>query len=234
MSRATKAVTERYLTTTSSRSGPISLAHYEQAAVGLRRRLGTWLPASGSRVLDLGCGLGELLYLCRTLGCTGLVGVNLCREEIDAAAPLVQAALECAHIVDYLRGNQGTFDWIGALNILEHLDKDTLLDVLQLAARRLSPGGFLVAMVPNAISPFGNLTRHWDFTHEWAFTPNNFRQLAPIAGFSNDVEFRECGPVPHGLVSGARWLLWQGIRGLIKAGRWSRWRIARKVSTRWI
>jgi hypothetical protein len=71
-------------------------------------------------------------------------------------------------------------------------------------------------MVPNALSPFGTVTRYWDFTHEWAFTPNNFRQLAPLAGFSGDVEFRECGPVPHGVVSGTRWLLWQAIRALIK------------------
>jgi len=67
-------------------------------------------------------------------------------------------------------------------------------------------------MVPNAISPFGGLTRHWDITHEWAFTPNNFQQLAPLAGFDSRVEFRECGPVVHGVVSAARYLLWQFIR----------------------
>jgi hypothetical protein len=67
-------------------------------------------------------------------------------------------------------------------------------------------------MVPNAISPFGTLTRHWDITHEWAFTPNNFRQLAELTNFDPEMEFRECGPVVHGLTSAIRYILWQGIR----------------------
>jgi len=212
MSKATKEVVERYLSTTSSRGGPVDSAHYEEATIGLRRRIGKWLPAANTRILDLGCGLGELLYLCRTLGCAKVVGVNLCREEIEAARHHVKAHFECMDILEYLKGCKETFDCIFALNILEHLDKDALLQVLRLSSEHLSPGGTLVAMVPNAISPFGTVTRYWDFTHEWAFTPNNFRQLAPLAGFCSQVEFRECGPVPHGLISGVRWLLWQGIR----------------------
>jgi SAM-dependent methyltransferase len=168
-------------------------------------------------VLDLGCGLGEFLYLCQQLGCKELVGVNLCEDEINAARHFVNADFQCMHLLDYLRSSNQIFDWIGALNILEHLGKDEVLEVLNLVSKRLSPGGVLVAMVPNAISPFGNLTRHWDYTHEWAFTPNNFRQLAPITGFDPQIEFRECGPVPYAFISSVRWLLWQIIRLGIRA-----------------
>ncbi|HLA09960.1 MAG TPA: hypothetical protein VJ023_05035, partial [Pyrinomonadaceae bacterium] len=90
--------------------------------------------------------------------------------------------------------------------------KEKLLEILRECSRVLRPGGTLVAMVPNAVSPFGSLTRHWDITHEWAFTTNNFRQLATLCGFSPDVNFRECGPEPHGLVSAARFALWQLVR----------------------
>ena len=76
----------------------------------------------------------------------------------------------------------------------------------------LKPGGTLVVMVPNATSPFGGMTRYWDFTHEIAFTPSSVRQLARLVGFKSDVEFRECGPIPHGLISGVRYLLWQAFR----------------------
>lgn len=216
MSKATKEVIEGYLTTTSSRSGPVDAAHYKAEAPGLRRRLGPWLPGKDARILDLGCGLGELLYLCQTLGCAEMVGVNLCLEEIEAARPFVQARFECMDIVEYLKSSHETFDYIFALNILEHLDKDTLLEVLRLSSEHLAPAGMLVAMVPNAISPFGTVTRYWDFTHEWAFTPNNFRQLAPLTDFAGCVEFRECGPVPYAFVSSIRWFLWQGIRVFIK------------------
>jgi hypothetical protein len=67
-------------------------------------------------------------------------------------------------------------------------------------------------MVPNALSPFGAMTRHWDITHEWAFTPNNFRQLVALADLDSEIEFRECGPMVHGLVSAARYVLWQAVR----------------------
>jgi hypothetical protein len=73
-------------------------------------------------------------------------------------------------------------------------------------------------MVPNAMSPFGASTRYWDITHQIAFTPSSVRQLARMAGFGeHEVDFRECGPMPHGVKSAVRYLAWQGLRGAIAA-----------------
>jgi hypothetical protein len=70
----------------------------------------------------------------------------------------------------------------------------------------------LVAIVPNAVSPFGSLTRHWDITHEWAFTTNNFRQLAALSRLDGEISFRETRPIAHGLISFIRAVLWQFLR----------------------
>ena len=207
-----------YFRTTSGRE-PDQQSYRERCARSsdaLARQLKGWLPHADQAALDLGCGRGELLYFLQQMGLTDLVGVNLCQEEIEDAHQKVKADFACEDVVEFLRNTERSFDWIGALNILEHLDHDAVLEALSLIASRLRPGGVLVAQVPNAISPFGCLTRHWDFTHQWAFTPNNFRQLAPLAGFDRHIEYRECGPVPHGLKSMVRYLLWRVLRLAIK------------------
>ncbi len=187
---------------------------YRTATLGLQRGLGDWLEVSGKRVLDLGCGTGELCWLARERGASLVVGVNLSQGEIDFARPQVNAQFVCQDILEYLRGcEDGGFDRIFALNILEHLEKDLLVAVLEQARRCLADGGTLVAMVPNATSAYGSMTRYWDITHCIAFTPSAVNQLTRLCGFSA-AEFREWGPVPHGIVSATRYVIWQVIRAM--------------------
>jgi 2-polyprenyl-3-methyl-5-hydroxy-6-metoxy-1,4-benzoquinol methylase len=207
-------VTRHYYQTTAGRGHSASKAYYDQVAAGLHRRLHPWLPQhTSARCLDLACGCGEVLYLLEQLDFPHTVGIDLCEEEVEHARCYVHGQVVQADVLSWLQQSESaTFDFITALNFLEHLSKDMLFAVLSECARVLRPGGVLIAMVPNAISPLGGLTRHWDITHEWAFTPNNFRQLAPITGFRPKVDFRECGPVPYGIKSSIRYVLWQMIR----------------------
>jgi SAM-dependent methyltransferase len=207
-------ITALYYRTTSGRGHRPTNKYYETAANLLRRRLGPWMPRQKtSRCLDLACGCGEMIYCLEREGFENTAGVDLCREEIDEGRLFVTGDLVHSDVLEYLRQTDSqSFDFISAFNFLEHLPKDTLRDVLIETRRVLRSGGALVAMVPNAISPFSGITRYWDITHEWAFSPNNFRQLAALTGFDPTVEFRECGPSPHGLVSGIRYVVWRAIR----------------------
>jgi len=205
-----------YHRTTSRRAGEMTSERLEQSALGLKRRLKGWLPPSGSSVLDLGCGRGELLYLMKQIGLRSLTGVNLCADELHEAAQFVEANFHCMDVINFLSNSDTQYDYIFALNLFEHFEKDKLYQLFSNTLRCLKSGGTLILMVPNAVSPFGAMTRHWDYTHEWAFTQNNFEQLIELTGFQAKIQFRECGPIAHGFISLVRVIMWKFIRQLIR------------------
>jgi len=213
---AHRRVVENYFETTSSHGGVID-QDYDSVVAGIARRLGDWCDVRGKDVIDLGSGTGEVCKLAIECGARSVTGVNLSASEIAFAGRHSTTEFVCQDVVAFLaERTPDSIDLIFALNILEHLDKNALVSLLDAAQRSLRPGGRLVAMVPNATSPFGGMTRYWDFTHQMAFTPSLVRQLMHLAGFGT-VEFREVGPIRHGLKSGIRYAAWQGIRQLIKA-----------------
>jgi len=89
--------------------------------------------------------------------------------------------------------------------------EDEILRVLHLIHQSLKPGGRLLAVTPNGLSPFGGATRYWDFSHETGFTPASWRQVARITGFG-DIQFEEYGPIPHSLSGRIRTILWSLVR----------------------
>ncbi len=55
------------------------------------------------------------------------------------------------------------------------------------------------------------VVRYGDFTHEQVFTRVSLSQVLLTSGF-RDLRFFEDVPVPHGIKSGGRWLLWKLLR----------------------
>lgn len=215
----TENIVRHYYTTTAGRGHVPNRDYYDRSADGLLRRLGSWLPSDTKTVcLDLACGCGEMVYSLERSGISNTQGVDLSPEVIERARPFVKGSLVCSDVLTHLTGLPArSIDFITAFNFLEHLPKDDILPFLSQVRRVLAPGGTLILMVPNAVSPFGGMTRHWDMTHEWGFTPNNFHQLAPLAGFDPDIEFRECGPIAYGFTSSIRVVAWQAMRAAIAA-----------------
>ncbi len=209
-------VIDQYFETTSSRS-PFTEAMKADAVKGLDRLLGDWGAQAGEVVVDLGSGMGEGCLFALSRGAASATGINLSGGENELARERVPGATFVdTDIVSGLKAlPDASVDRIMALNILEHIDKQTLAAVLEEAVRVLKPTGCLIAMTPNAGSPWGTMTRYWDITHEIAYTPSSFRQIGALCGFGR-FAFRECGPRPHGLVSSIRYVLWQMIRLSIK------------------
>lgn len=208
-----KDLLQQYLATTSAKNAPIDESCYKRRVAPLAWRLRGWLPTrDNARCIDLGSGFGEIPYLLRTLGVRNVTAVDLCGDQLRYLKSITNTELIEGDALAYLQSCESeSADLITALNFLEHLPDEMLRGVLYESQRVLRPGGLLIGLIPNGLSPFSGSTRYWDFTHYRAFTPSSLRQLAVLTGFSVPV-FRECGPIPHGIISGMRYLLWQVIR----------------------
>jgi 2-polyprenyl-3-methyl-5-hydroxy-6-metoxy-1,4-benzoquinol methylase len=172
-----------------------------------------WLPESRDiSVLDAGCGRGWLLKFYKKRGYTHVDGVDVSPEQVHLARQVIPAVAE-ANVLEFLEGHADAYDFISALDLIEHLNKDEVLRFLDGCRSSLKPGGRLVIQTPNADSPFGLSLRYGDFTHENGFNAHSLTNLFQLCGFTS-VAIREQGPVPWGysLRSSVRYLIWQCIR----------------------
>jgi O-antigen/teichoic acid export membrane protein/2-polyprenyl-3-methyl-5-hydroxy-6-metoxy-1,4-benzoquinol methylase len=139
-------------------------------------------PAGGNRVLDLGCGSGDLMARLRGLGWDP-VGVDTDPEAVATAT---------GHGLDARTGTlsdqvfpAGHFDAIVSSHVIEHLDQP--VELLQECQRILKPGGVLVFVTPN----LNSLCRHlfgqaWSSLdpprHVMLHTERSLRRAASQAG----------------------------------------------------
>lgn len=138
---------------------------YEEFLAGegahLSRRLSQALAAAkvepGMRVLDVGCGRGEVLRHCAALGAHA-VGIDyapvavrmaqrLIRKELEDGAPAVVYQADAKH----LPFSDASFDRVLMFDLVEHLQPWELAQALSEARRVLRPGGRLIIhTAPNA------------------------------------------------------------------------------------
>ena len=163
-------------------------------------------------IVDLGCGHGAFLYACMQEGYRNAVGVDRSPEQVAEAKRLGIAGVIEGDLMEYLRGlPDDSQDVVICFDVIEHFTKEELLPFIDQVFRVLKKDGVWVLHIPNGESPFGMMMLAWDFTHEISFTRTSIAQLLISSGFSQ-VSCEEDAPVPHGVKSGARWMLWKMIR----------------------
>ena len=127
-------------------------------------------PRPGMRVLDAGCGRGEVLLACARAGAE-VAGVDYSSDAVgitrETLADFPDADLRVGDVTD-LPWPDDTFDRIQFSDVIEHLDPPQTVPALAEFRRVLRPGGFLlVHTAPNrlfmeytwpAIRPFLKLT----------------------------------------------------------------------------
>jgi len=173
-------------------------------------------PERSARVLEIGCGHGALLYFARRAGYTQSRGIDTSLEQVAAAERLGIVGVKQDDLLQGLRTTPAdSCDVVVAFDVLEHFTKQELLDIVDEVHRVLTAGGRWIIHTPNGESPFGGSVRYGDFTHELAFTRESMAQLLLASGFA-DVRCFEDTPIVHGISSALRWMVWKGMRALLR------------------
>ena len=98
---------------------------------------------SGERVLDIGCGTGDIL---RYLPPVSYVGYDLSPTYIQRARERFgyRGEFHCRAVDDDLAGSEPSFDLAIAHGVLHHLNDNEAASLFRVAKRVLKPGGRLV------------------------------------------------------------------------------------------
>ncbi len=146
-------------------------------------------------VLEIGCGRGELLELFKDAHIPAY-GAELdsgmiawCKDKgLD-----VQSVDGIAHLCSLPDKSLGG---LIATQVIEHLQIETLTELLKLCASKIQPGGRIVLETINSGSIVA-LTQHYfrDPTHVWPLHPETMRYLMELAGLKT-LEIRTLAPFP--------------------------------------
>lgn len=176
-------------------------------------------PDRDGAILDLGCGQGTLIYIARALGYRNLTGVDLSPVAVSRAKALgIEGVSEGELMATLAARPDASLDAVVAFDVIEHFRKAEVLTFADQVCRVLRPGGRFIVHTCNAESPFAGIGRHGDFTHEVSFTKESIRQVFLACGFRSVTSYEE-RPIPHGVKSTARWLLWHVFRAGLRLYR---------------
>ncbi|MCU0228446.1 MAG: class I SAM-dependent methyltransferase [Bryobacterales bacterium] len=124
------------------------------------------------RLLDYGCGPGDVIQLCQDLGLPA-VGIDNSTRSVELAKRRGLQVLLGDASAPALREEK--FDAIFLQSVIEHIP-DATAELSKLVAM-LPPGGLLVLSAPTPCADFWN-----DPTHVRPFTPRSFRILGELLG----------------------------------------------------
>lgn len=183
----------------------LRLSHYPQLTQLIQRHV----PAEKSiRIADLGCGHGPLVFCLKELGYKNVEGIDVSSEQVELAHRLGISEIQQGDIFEFMRTGESQFDVIFLMDVLEHLTKQQVVDLLGYVHKALSSSGRAIIHVPNAEGLFGMRVRYGDFTHELCFTQQSIGQVLRACGF-DDIAVYEDKPVVKGVRGFVRRMLWQ-------------------------
>jgi SAM-dependent methyltransferase len=182
-----------------------------QAMEYLRKNFLPHLPEEkDAHILDLGCGDGRYVAALQATGYRNAIGVDWSTEQTEYARDVVGAErIIQADVFEFLRNRETLFQAILLIDVLEHLEASSSIDLLCAIRSRLLPRGVLLVQVPNAVAPLSPW-RYADLTHQRAYTTFSLLQSLSLAGFERGhTRFFESTVPARGVKATVRASIWR-------------------------
>lgn len=167
-----------------------------------------------ANILDAGCGSGHLLSVLKDHGYTNIKGVDVSRDQIEAARRRGVTNVEEADLFEYFDRSDDSWQVILALDLIEHFSKDEAIPLLQHMYKRLEEGGLLIVRTPNIDAPFGSVYAYGDLTHEMILNKSSASQLFKTVGFSR-IHIESSHPVDREGIKGG---MQRVVRKILRMG----------------
>jgi SAM-dependent methyltransferase len=194
-----------------AQAGDRPTTYYDQA----RPEIAALVPPDCRRVLEVGCGTGQLGRLLKERG-HHVTGVELVPEAADAARAWLDAVVT-ADVEQSLPFAPASFDCVVFADVLEHLVDPWR--VLCEAAALLTPDGCVVASIPNVqnLDVLWRLARgRWDYRERGLLDRGHLRffTLASVRGL-----FAQAGLALTHVGHRYRRSAWRALVCLLTAGK---------------
>jgi SAM-dependent methyltransferase len=143
------------------------------------------LQSTRLRILDIGCGTGDILFALTRSGYSNCFGVDISPEAVEICKGKGLEVSRIDQIESITPKDDGErYDFVIMSHVLEHLPKDQVVPALKhIRDAVLRKDGRLVVMVPNAQSNTGCYWAYEDFTHFTLFTAGSLKYVLQAAGY---------------------------------------------------
>jgi predicted TPR repeat methyltransferase len=141
-----------------------------------------------ANILDIGCGFGSFIRELKNLSYNAVKGIDISDQAIEFCQKQNYDVTK-ASVMKYADQTKQKFDLITMSHVLEHINKNEIIETLSAIKNKLlKDGGKFCLMVPNAQSNTGSYWAYEDFTHSTLFTSGSLLYVLKAAGFTK-IEF---------------------------------------------
>jgi len=145
-------------------------------------------------ILEVGCASGSFLKTLQMKQFENVQGIDLDLELVSHGKQVLGVNVVVADWNTFMLEENGKFDLIIALDVLEHIAPSDLNELLKNTRKRLSSRGKLILRIPNPECPFVLPTFCGDLTHKTLITSELITFLLKEANFKGPIIIKETAP----------------------------------------